>query len=215
MEVRFVILAPSKSRKPYSTRLPVVIGRGDEAKLRIQQDSVSRRHCEFAYGGDVVTVTDLGSTNGTLVGGKRIEPHVATPVLSGTEVRIGTTVLRVEYAVAAAASSDADTTPLTPLTPLLDAAAEPTQPEPVAEAAPEPDARAADPAETEPAAAPAAGDPGFPDPEPVADAGDLAAVAGAEPAPPPPDGSFDFLGAEAESPPAADDQLDDFFKSLS
>lgn len=212
MEVRFVILAPSKSRKPYSTRLPVVIGRGDEAKLRIQQDSVSRRHCEFAYGGDVVTVTDLGSTNGTLVGGKRIEPHVATPVLSGTEVRIGTAVLRVEYAVAAAASSDADTTPLTPL---LDAAAEPTQPEPVAEAAPEPDARAADPAETEPAAAPAAGDPGFPDPEPVADAGDLAAVAGAEPAPPPPDGSFDFLGAEAESPPAADDKLDDFFKSLS
>lgn len=211
MQVRFVILAPSKSRKPYAARLPVVIGRGDEAKLRIQQDSVSRRHCEFDCDGDVVTVTDLGSTNGTLVGGKRIEPHVATPVLSGTEVRIGTAVLRVEYAVAAAASRDADTTPL------LDAAAEPTQPEPVAESAPEPDTRAADPAETEPAAAPAAGDPWFPDhdPETVADAGDPAAVAGAEPAPPPPDGSFDFLGAEAASPPAADDKLDDFFKSLS
>ena len=49
----------------------------------------------------------------------------------------------------------------------------------------------------------------------MADAGDLAALAGAEAAPPPPDGSFDFLGAEAAPPAAGDDKLDDFFKSLS
>ncbi|MFM7107422.1 MAG: FHA domain-containing protein [Planctomycetaceae bacterium] len=242
MEVRIVIVAPQKSRKAYSVRLPLVVGRGDEAKFRIPQDSVSRRHCEFALDGGVVTATDLGSTNGTFVGGRRLEPHVATPVSSGAEVRVGAVVLRVEYvaeAVAAAATPrDDDTVPLSGPSAPARAAADLPELEPVAETLPElepvaesasavevaesavPAAAVATPPseppafpDVEPPAAPPA-DLAFPDAAPAADATDFAAIAGAEPTPAAAEGSFDFLAAEP-APPPADDKLDDFFKSLS
>ena len=239
MEVRFVILAPSKSKKSYTVRLPLVVGRGDEVKFRIQQDSVSRRHCAFALEGDAVTVTDLGSTNGTFVGGQRLAAHTATPVSSGAEVRIGTAVLRVEYvapavaAVAAVAPHDQDTVPLSGLSaPDLEPAADLPELEPVAEAIPElePVADAAPELEPAPAADPAgppeapafpetvaaqppAGEIMLPDVAPPAGPGDFAALDGTAPAPA--DGSFDFLASTSAPPPAADDKLDDFFKSLS
>lgn len=240
MEVRLVIVAPPKSRKAYTVRLPLVVGRGDEAKFRIPQDSVSRRHCEFACGPGGVTVTDLGSTNGTVVGGKRLEPHAAAVIPSGAEVRIGGVVLRVEYvaeavAAAAAARDDDDTVPLSAaaapaelaeppeLEPLPESPSELElvteslpELEPIADAAPAP--ATAGPAPEAPPAFPAGdtapGELAFPAAPPAADATDFATLATAEPAQSPVEGSFDFLGADP-APPAADDNLEDFFKSLS
>jgi DNA-binding NtrC family response regulator/pSer/pThr/pTyr-binding forkhead associated (FHA) protein len=65
----------------------LVVGRGDEAGLRLDDAKVSRRHARFVLGGDVVTVADLESQNGTFVNG---EPVVAPRVLlSGDVVEIG------------------------------------------------------------------------------------------------------------------------------
>ncbi|MGA8248413.1 MAG: DUF3662 and FHA domain-containing protein [Nocardioides sp.] len=75
----------------------LVVGRGTEADLRINDPGVSRRHVEFAVdesadGGVSIAVSDLGSTNGMLVDGHRV---ASTPLHDGSEVRVGRTTLTV------------------------------------------------------------------------------------------------------------------------
>ncbi len=50
---------------------------------------VSGRHCSFARSGAALTVTDLGSTNGTTVDGKPLAPNTPVPVRAGSVVCLG------------------------------------------------------------------------------------------------------------------------------
>src|SRR3954447_15141721 len=69
------------------------IGRHDECNLRIKSSQVSRKHCELFEKKGLLMVKDLGSSNGTLVNGKRIEGQsVLEP---GDELTIGGVKLRV------------------------------------------------------------------------------------------------------------------------
>ena len=75
----------------------LVIGRGTEADVRINDPGVSRRHIEFEVhdggsSGVEISVRDLGSTNGMLVDGHRT---TATRVHDGTHVKIGNTTMTV------------------------------------------------------------------------------------------------------------------------
>ena len=82
----------------------LVIGRGAEADLRINDPGVSRRHAEFRVtapgpgggGTPEVTVADLGSTNGTLVDGQRIRGEAT--LRDGSVVRVGNTDVSVRFA---------------------------------------------------------------------------------------------------------------------
>jgi len=97
MKVRFVVLEPESKRGTYEVPLPIVVGRGTEAKFRIQQDRISRKHCElFDRDGDVY-VRDLGSTNGTFLDGEQIAASIRTPVPPGSVLRIGTIDIRIDY----------------------------------------------------------------------------------------------------------------------
>ena len=114
MEIRFVVLAPASQKRSVPVRLPILVGRSDEAKFRVQQDSVSRRHCEFFLKDDAVYVRDLGSTNGTLLDDEEIAASVATIVPPGTVVRVGGVAFRVDYesATCRPAATGDDTVPL-------------------------------------------------------------------------------------------------------
>jgi len=74
----------------------LVIGRATDAGLRIDDPGISRRHAEITVhrnGGDTtVTVVDLGSTNGVVLNGHRVQTGV---VGDGSEIRLGNTVLVV------------------------------------------------------------------------------------------------------------------------
>jgi hypothetical protein len=67
-----------------------VIGRGDQANLRLPDVGISRRHARLDYDGAQVVLTDLGSTNGSMVNGQRISAVALNP---GDMVQIGTTTL--------------------------------------------------------------------------------------------------------------------------
>ncbi len=56
-----------------------VIGRRQDAGLRIPTPDVSRQHCEVLLTPQMLTVKDLGSTNGTYVNGKRIAETKLAP----------------------------------------------------------------------------------------------------------------------------------------
>ncbi|HYF74888.1 MAG TPA: DUF3662 and FHA domain-containing protein [Nocardioides sp.] len=76
----------------------LVVGRGTEADVRINDPGVSRRHVEFRVSGSsggsglAIEAHDLGSTNGMLVDGHRI---TQTPLRDGSQVKIGNTTMTV------------------------------------------------------------------------------------------------------------------------
>ena len=74
-------------------RAPILIGRGNDAAIRLDDDYVSTRHARIAASGDQWFVEDLGSTNGTYIGSVRITQP--TTLTLGTQVRIGKTILEL------------------------------------------------------------------------------------------------------------------------
>ena len=74
----------------------IVIGRGAEADLRINDPGISRRHAEIRVSGlerPEVTVVDLGSTNGTRINGVRVDTQLLE---DGDELTFGNTRMRFE-----------------------------------------------------------------------------------------------------------------------
>jgi pSer/pThr/pTyr-binding forkhead associated (FHA) protein len=63
-----------------------VIGRGDDVEVQLLGAEVSRRHARINVQGMLVTVLDLGSRNGVVVNGARVEQAALTP---GTVLRLG------------------------------------------------------------------------------------------------------------------------------
>lgn len=74
----------------------IVIGRGSDVDLRIDDPGVSRRHLQIKVAdtdsGPLVSVQDLGSTNGLMVDGKRVEQ---ARLRDGATIRIGNTTMSV------------------------------------------------------------------------------------------------------------------------
>ena len=72
----------------------IVVGRSSDADLRVDDPGVSRRHMEVRVvdgpDGPHITVLDMGSTNGILVNGKRVEQAT---IGDGAVVRIGNTTM--------------------------------------------------------------------------------------------------------------------------
>ena len=93
----YAFLEVNNSRHPLTGN--VVVGRGADADLRINDPGISRRHIEFTHRGAVVEVRDLGSTNGMIVNGAKVP---AATLTDGSHVRIGNTtlVVRIEGAPA-------------------------------------------------------------------------------------------------------------------
>jgi Protein of unknown function (DUF3662)/Inner membrane component of T3SS, cytoplasmic domain len=69
-----------------------VIGRSRDCDIVLGDGNVSRRHAELSPGGEGWTITDLGSTNGVLVNGRRIRGSAA--LAPGDRIELGTTELR-------------------------------------------------------------------------------------------------------------------------
>lgn len=78
-----------------------VIGR-EGTDIVVADPEVSRRHAAIREHGGGVAIEDLGSTNGTLVNGNKVEG--VQPLSDGDSVRVGNTVFRVRVETPAADS---------------------------------------------------------------------------------------------------------------
>ncbi len=70
-----------------------VVGRGPECHVRPNSELISRQHCLLRVHGAALLVRDLGSTNGTLVNGKRLVEECALG--DGDTLQLGPLVLQV------------------------------------------------------------------------------------------------------------------------
>ncbi|MEJ7706473.1 MAG: FHA domain-containing protein [Nocardioidaceae bacterium] len=73
---------------------PILLGRGADATIRLDDDYVSTRHARFVPHGEDWYVEDLGSTNGTYIGSQRITTPMV--VATGVQVRIGKTIAELK-----------------------------------------------------------------------------------------------------------------------
>jgi DNA-binding NtrC family response regulator len=88
-----VVEGPDRGSRLALNPLTVRVGTGEGCHLRLTDPTVSRMHFQLSPRGDGLRLTDVGSTNGTLVEGVRVRD---ADLLGGATVRIGATVLRVE-----------------------------------------------------------------------------------------------------------------------
>ena len=73
----------------------LTIGRVPPCDLLLETAEVSRAHCRIDVAGDEVFVTDLKSTNGTIVDNQRIEDKVE--LAHGATLQVGSYVMTCEY----------------------------------------------------------------------------------------------------------------------
>lgn len=77
------------------SELPLILGRSDQADIRIVDRWVSRRHCELLQAGEVLMVRDLGSRHGILVNAEPVEKSL---LRIGDHVSLGLTTFVVRSA---------------------------------------------------------------------------------------------------------------------
>jgi pSer/pThr/pTyr-binding forkhead associated (FHA) protein len=75
------------------TGAPVLIGRANDSTLVLTDDYVSTRHARISLQDGQWVVEDLGSTNGTYLGSRKVDG--ALPLEVGVPLRIGKTVLEL------------------------------------------------------------------------------------------------------------------------
>src|SRR5438046_3151142 len=80
---------------PLPTRGDVIVGRGSEADVRLEEPRASRRHARLRLGDDL-QVEDLGSANGTRVRGRKLDAGKPVAIAPGEAIAIGSLVLMVQ-----------------------------------------------------------------------------------------------------------------------
>ncbi|MCS6882003.1 MAG: FHA domain-containing protein [Oscillochloridaceae bacterium] len=106
-----VVVWDGRERRVWPVRSrQITVGRDPGCDVCIPSSWVSGLHARLSLIGDRVEITDMESTNGTLVGepGRRLTPGVPEPLEAGEIVRVGP---QVRFCVQVAASAGADATP--------------------------------------------------------------------------------------------------------
>lgn len=86
-----------------------VLGRGPETVAVLENDTISRRHARIRISGASATLEDLGSKNGTFLGGEKVSGSVA--LTNGDEISLGSVSFRFRTfrgAVPTATATSAD-----------------------------------------------------------------------------------------------------------
>ena len=95
MQVRLRVIGGKMKQPEYVLELPAIIGRSSGADVTIPDTAVSRQHCEIFEANGIVRIRDLGSTNGTCVGGKRVEEALLRP---HDQISVGPATFEILYA---------------------------------------------------------------------------------------------------------------------
>jgi hypothetical protein len=74
-------------------RGPITVGRISDNDLAIPEYSISKRHCIIARVENEYRLTDMGSTNGTIVDGVRLQAKKPRRLLGGETISMGRLML--------------------------------------------------------------------------------------------------------------------------
>ncbi len=107
---RFKLLVIS-DREPVAHQLPehgrITVGRSETADIQVPDPLISRVHAAITLG-ETLKVRDLGSSNGTIVRGRKLQPDVDTAISVGETIDFGSTVVIVQREVLGAGNHTPD-----------------------------------------------------------------------------------------------------------
>ena len=86
-KLRVETAAGLKAGSAYSLAEGAVLGRGEQADIRLEDTFASSQHARLAPHGDVIVLEDLGSTNGTFLNEEPLRGP--QPLHPGDRIRIG------------------------------------------------------------------------------------------------------------------------------
>jgi DNA-binding NtrC family response regulator len=91
LTIQVTILSGSRKGATFALTQTLRIGKAPDNDIVLTDDTVSRHHCELVRVADGISIRDLGSTNGTRVGGARVQEGTFPPgtILKVGEVEIG------------------------------------------------------------------------------------------------------------------------------
>ncbi len=96
-----VIGGNDRGKQSELNRVLTNIGRGADQELVLADIAVSRRHIKIHLVQNGYRLQDLGSGNGTLVNGKRVDEVLLT---DGDQIELGNTLMRFEHPPSRAAA---------------------------------------------------------------------------------------------------------------
>lgn len=94
MKAKLISLNAAAPQVVALEKLPVVLGRGARADIRLSDRTLSRRHCEIDRVSSTLVVRDLGSKNGTRVNRAHVSEAVLMP---GDKLTLGACTFVVSY----------------------------------------------------------------------------------------------------------------------
>ena len=77
---------------PLRPNREIVIGRSSDLDMVLVEDMVSRKHAKIVTDGKVVSIQDLGSTNGTFVNGEKVRN---VQLKDGDRILVGTSIIKL------------------------------------------------------------------------------------------------------------------------
>jgi MoxR-like ATPase len=118
-----ILEGPDAGSKFEFTSGRVLVGRGEECAIRLNQGSISRQHAVFTFLGDAWQLEDLNSQNGVMVQG---EPITRVELRDNAEIRFGT--INAQFEIGPEVTSSAAAPPEPPVAEVPAAAAVPERP---------------------------------------------------------------------------------------
>ena len=79
---------------PLRPNREIIIGRSSDLDMVLVEDMVSRKHAKITTDETVVTIQDLGSTNGTFVNGEKVRK---ADLKDGDRILIGTSIIKLVF----------------------------------------------------------------------------------------------------------------------
>jgi two-component system cell cycle response regulator len=89
-----LIKGTPQGHRYFITADEMVIGRDPAADISIPDGSISRKHARIKQAGGVVTIEDLGSSNGTSVNSKKLEPGNVVTLSKEDMIKLGNSIVK-------------------------------------------------------------------------------------------------------------------------
>ena len=90
--LRFISGKYQGGEYPLAESGELVIGRSSDLDMVLIEDMVSRKHAKITLAPGQITISDLGSTNGTFVNGEKVK---RARLKEGDRILIGTSILKL------------------------------------------------------------------------------------------------------------------------
>lgn len=89
-----MIRGPLQGNQFFLSKHEMIIGRDPTADISVSDPSISRRHAKVSLQGEAVYLHDLGSANGTVVNGKKVESKAIISLAKEDMIRLGNSIFK-------------------------------------------------------------------------------------------------------------------------